>query len=207
MKTKTPNSRKKSETVLYKTYEGEPSQNGYRIIWVHSSSKEKQDKGRRENRIAKADSQLTELCPRLNQYNLKTKGQIEEAIKKATKGASGLFQIQLIEDKQIVQRQIGPGKPGPSTQCKEEENISYRLEWELDLEAIDDLATRDGIFPLITNARIEAAEVLKAYKNQPYLEKRMYTAKSILKIATVFLKKPRRIEAMTFLYFIVLRRA
>jgi len=34
------------------------------------------------------------------------------------------------------------------------------------------LATRDGIFPLITNARIEATEVLKAYKNQPYLEKK-----------------------------------
>jgi len=200
----TPNSRKKSETVLYKTYEGEPSKNGYRIIWVHSSAKEKQDKGRRENRIAKADSQLTELCPRLNQCNLKSKGQIEEAIKKATKGASDLFQIQLIEDKQSVQCQIGPGKPGPNTQYKEEENISYRLEWELDHEAIDDLATRDGIFPLITNARIEAAEVLKAYKNQPYLEKRMYTAKSILKVAPVFLKKTRRIEAMTFLYFIAL---
>ena len=64
--------------------------------------------------------------------------------------------------------------------------------------------TRDGIFPLITNAKIEAAEVLKAYKNQPYLEKRMYTSKSILKIAPVFLKKPNRIEAITFLYFIAL---
>ena len=32
----------------------------------------------------------------------------------------------------------------------------------------------------------------------------MYTAKSILDIAPVFLKKPRRIEAMTFLYFIAL---
>ena len=46
--------------------------------------------------------------------------------------------------------------------------------------------------------------MLKAYKNQPYLEKRMYTTKSILNIAPVFLKKPRRIEAMTFLYFIAL---
>lgn len=200
----TPNIRNKTEKVIYKTYEGEPSKNGYRIIWVHSSAKEKQDKSRRENRIAKADDQLTELSPRLNQYKLKTKEQIEEAIKKATKGASDLFQIQIIEDKQIGQRQIGPGKPGPKTQYKEEENISYRLQWELDDKAIEDLATRDGIFPLITNAGITAAEVLKAYKNQPYLEKRMYTTKSILNIAPVFLKKPRRIEAMTFLYFIAL---
>ncbi|EFK08231.1 conserved hypothetical protein, partial [delta proteobacterium NaphS2] len=157
-----------------------------------------------KNRIAKADLQLTELSSRLNQYNLKTKEQIEKAIKKATKGTFDLFQIQLIEDKQIVQRQIGPGKPGPNTQYKEEENISYCLEWELDHKAINNLAARDGIFPLITNAEMEAAEVLKAYKNQPYLEKRMYTAKSILKVAPVFLKKTERIEAMTFLYFIAL---
>ena len=200
----TPNSRKKSETIIYKTYEGETSKNGYRIIWVHSSAKEQQDKKRRENKIAKAESQLTELSPRLNQYQLKTKEQIEKAIKEATKGASDLLQIQLIEDKQIVQRQIGPGKPGPNTRYKEEEIISYHLEWELDHKTIEDLATRDGIFPLITNAKIEAAEVLKAYKNQPYLEKRMYTSKSILKIAPVFLKKPNRIEAITFLYFIAL---
>ncbi len=200
----TPNSRKKSETITFKTYEGMPSKNGYRIIWVHSSAKEKQDKRRRENRIAKAQQQLTELSPRLNQYKLKTKEQIEKAIKKATKGASDLFQIQLIENKQIFKRQIGPGKPGPNTRYKEEEKVSYCLDWELDHKAIEDLATRDGIFPLITNADIEAAEVLKAYKNQPYLEKRMYTAKSILNIAPVFLKKPKRIEAMTFLYFIAL---
>ena len=200
----TPNSRKKSEIITFKTYEGMPSKNGYRIIWVHSSAKEKQDKRRRENRIAKAQQQLTELSPRLNQYKLKTKEQIEKAIKKATKGASDLFQIQLIENKQIFKRQIGPGKPGPNTRYKEEEKVSYCLDWELDHKAIEDLATRDGIFPLITNADIEAAEVLKAYKNQPYLEKRMYTAKSILNIAPVFLKKPKRIEAMTFLYFIAL---
>ena len=126
---------------------------------------------RRENRNAKADLQLAELSSRLNQYNLKTKEKIEQAIKKATKGASDLFQIQLIEDKQIVQRQIGPGKPGPNTRYKEEENISYRLEWELDHKAIKDLASRDGIFPLITNGDIDAAEVLKAYKNQPQLKK------------------------------------
>ncbi|EFK06041.1 conserved hypothetical protein [delta proteobacterium NaphS2] len=143
-----------------------------RLALKHSSAKEKQDKSRRDNRIAKADLQLTELSSRLNQYNLKTKEQIEKAIKKATKGTFDLFQIQLIEDKQIVQRQIGPGKPGPNTQYKEEENISYCLEWELDHKAINNLAARDGIFPLITNAEMEAAEVLKAYKNQPYLEKR-----------------------------------
>ena len=200
----TPNSRKQSEIIIYKTYEGEPSKNGYRIIWVHSSTKKQQDKTRRENNISKVDNQLTELSSRINKYQLKSKQQIEKAIKKATRGASDLFQIQLIEDKKNVWRQVGPGKPGPNTRYKVQENISYRLEWELNHNAIEDLSTRDGLFPLITNTDIEASEVLKTYKNQPYLEKRMYTVKSILNIAPVFLKKQRRIEAITFLYFIAL---
>ena len=200
----TPNSRKKSETVIYQTYEGESTENGYRIIWVHSSAKEQQDKNRRENKLAKVESQLIELSPRLNQYQLKTKEQIDKAIKKATKGASDLFEVQLIEDKQIVSRQIGPGKPGPKTQYKEEEKVTYRLKWELDRKAVEEKATRDGIFPLITNSALDGSEVLRIYKNQPYLEKRMYTTKSILDIAPVFLKKPKRIEAITFLYFIAL---
>jgi len=200
----TPDSRKKSETVVYKTFEAAPSKNGYRIIWVHSSSKEQQDKNRRDKKIAKADDQLRELLPRLNQYRLKSKQQIRKAIKKATRGASDLFQIKLIENKKNIRRQVGPGKPGPKTRYKKTELISYHLSWELNHTAIEELSIRDGIFPLITNTDINASEVLRSYKNQPYLEKRMYTAKSILNVAPVFLKKPSRIEAITFLYFIAL---
>jgi len=200
----TPNSRKKSELIVYKTYEGQHSRNGYRIIWIHSSSKERQDKQRRENKIAKVNKQLSELVSRLNRYRLKTRSQIETAIKKAAKGASDLFRIELIEEKQMVRRQAGPGKPGPKTRYKKDEHISYCLKWQLNREAIEELAARDGIFPLVTNTDIEAAEALRAYKNQPYLEKRMYTTKSILHVAPVFLKKPKRIEAITFLYFVAL---
>ena len=200
----TVSSRKKGESIVYKTYEGEPTKHGYRIVWVHSSSKERQDKQRRENKIAKVEEQLSILSPRLNRYQLKSKNQIEKAIKKAIKGASDLFHIELIEEKQIARRQAGPGKPGSKTQYKEVENTSYRLEWQLNHEAVKQLAARDGIFPLITNTGLQAAEVLKRYKNQPYLEKRMYTTKSILHIAPVFLKKTKRIEAITFLYFIAL---
>jgi hypothetical protein len=47
----------------------------------------------------------------------------------------------------------------------------YRIEWELDHKAIKDMVSHDGIFPLTTNADIDAAEVLKAYKNQPFYMK------------------------------------
>jgi len=40
--------------------------------------------------------------------------------------------------------------------------------------------------------------------NKVNLEKRMYTTKSILDVAPVFLKRPERIEALMFLYFVAL---
>ena len=63
----------------------------------------------------------------------------------------------------------------------------------------------DGLFPLITNSNeLSAVDVLKTYKQQPFLEKRFQTSKSILEVAPVFLKKNERIEATVFLYFIAL---
>ena len=46
--------------------------------------------------------------------------------------------------------------------------------------------------------------MLVAYKRQPFLEKRIYTKKSILEIAPVYLKKTHRIEAIMLLYFVAL---
>ena len=60
------------------------------------------------------------------------------------------------------------------------------------------------LFPLVDNTSLDPVEVLRTYKNQPYLEKRFNTHKSVLEVAPVFLKTPQRIEAMMFLYFIAL---
>jgi len=57
---------------------------------------------------------------------------------------------------------------------------------------------------LVTNTALAASEVLRKYKSQPFLEKRMYTQKTVLEVAPVFLKKEKRIEAMLFLYFVAL---
>ena len=47
-------------------------------------------------------------------------------------------------------------------------------------------------------------EVLRKYKFQPYIEKRHQQFKSVFDAAPVFLKIPHRIEALMFVYFIVL---
>ena len=198
------NSRKKGLMIVYSTYEGGKSSAGYRIIWAHSSSKADQDKIRRERKIEKVIENLKLLGTKLNRYNLKTEEQIEAAVKDVCKGVGDLFQVKIVEEKKVEKLRIGPGRPGPNTKYKEIESVSYRIEQSPDTEAIARKSETDGIFPLIANTTLEAAEVLKTYKKQPFPEKRMYTTKSILEVAPVFLKLPRRIETVMFLYFLAL---
>lgn len=197
-------SRKKRKSVTYKIFEQTTTKEGYRLIWVHSSAKEQQDKNRRDTAIKKSLGELADISKKLNKYKLKTKDQIEAAVKKACKGKYDLFDINIIEQNETIKKQVSPGKPGPNTIYTEKNIPSFKIEYSLNEAAVLKTARTDGIFPLITNSTMDAVDVLKKYKNQPYLEKRMYTAKSILRVAPVFLKTPKRIEAILFLYFAAL---
>jgi transposase len=46
--------------------------------------------------------------------------------------------------------------------------------------------------------------VLEKYKYQPFIEKRHEQLKSVFEVAPVYLKLPHRIEALMFVYFVVL---
>lgn len=195
-------SRKKGSWVTYRFYEGEKSQEGYRIIWVHSSSKEIQDRKTRDRRISKTEEGFKELSGKLNRYKLKTREQIEQVVASICKGSGDLVMPEIIEEKTVAKVKIGRGRPGPNTDYEDREQINYRLQWCRNEEAIKKDARTDGIFPLITNTELAATEVLQTYKKQPFLEKRFQTQKTVLEVAPVFLEKPSRIEAMMFLYFI-----
>lgn len=195
---------KKGIVVTYQTYSEERSWEGYHVIWIHSSSKEKQDRNTRNRRIAKAEELLEALSPGLNQYYLKSKTQIEAAIKNACKGVGESIKVEIMEEKTTKKVKIGRGRPGPNTKYINKEETTYQLKWHRDEEAIERASKTDGIFPLITNGDLPAAEILAIYKKQPFLEKRFYTKKTVLDVAPVFLKKNERIEAMIFLYFIAL---
>ena len=199
---KVPSSRKKDEFTTYKLYEDGVTSEGYRIIWIHSDNKAQQDLATRKRRIDKALAQLIELKPKLNKRQLKTRVQIQTEIKKINR--HGFFTIVITEHKTIHTKQVSPGKPTANTEYKEVEDITYTLSWVQDHDAITRDLSTDGIFPLINNTTETKTKVLQRYKTQPFLEKRFQTSKSVLEIAPVFLKKPERIEAMMFLYFIAL---
>ncbi|MDH3349775.1 MAG: IS1634 family transposase [Desulfobulbaceae bacterium] len=196
-------SRKKSETNSYKTYEGEGTKKGFRTIFVHSSSKKNEDERKRLEKIEKATKKLKELSSKLNAYHLKTKKEIKAAIDNIYKGE--FIDIKIVTERKQVKINLSKRSPLLRKGLYETKwEFSHDIQWELNEKALAEAAKTDGIFPLVTNTELEASEVLKIYKRQPFLEKRMYTKKTVLEVAPVFLKKETRIEAMLFLYFIAL---
>ena len=104
-----------------------------------------------------------------------------------------------------VKVKISPGRPSLSKSIyKNKWEFTHSIQWQLNERALAEASKIDGIFPLITNTALDASEVLRKYKSQPFLEKRMYTKKTVLEVAPVFLKKEKRIEAMLLLYFVAL---
>lgn len=196
--------RKSSEQNKYYTFEAAPTDKGYRLIWVYSTAKAKQDQKTRERRLTKAEENLTEIAGKLNRYTFKTKKQIEAAIINSVRTVKGLIDVEIVEKKAHCRKKIGAGRPGPNSVYEECTHTMYQVKWQRNRNAIEADALKDGTFPLITNTHLACAEVLKTYKNQISLEKRFNTTKSVLEIAPVFLEKSSRIEAIVFLYFVAL---
>jgi hypothetical protein len=73
-----------------------------------------------------------------------------------------------------------------TSEYKNKWEFTYSIQWTLNDKAIAEASKTDGIFPLTTNTKLEASEVLRKYKTQPFLEKRMYTKKTVLEVAPVF---------------------
>ena len=199
-----PDSRKQGRLQTYRIHVGEVMDEGARILWVHSTATARLEQNNREQRIGKAEQAVEKVASGLNQRFLKTRDQIEAALKQATKGAGAYLSVTLHEVRTTERVQVGRGRPGPNTRYEDTEQIHYRLEWRRDETEIRRAQRTDGLFSLTDNTALDPVEVLSTYKNQPYLEKRFSTKKSVLNVAPVFLKSPRRIEAMMFLYFIAL---
>jgi transposase len=198
-------SRKKGKMNIYKTYEPKRTKNGFRIIFVHSSSKQEDDKGRRQGKIDKAIARLEELAPKLNAYHLKTKKEIKAAVEGICKSVKGFIDVKILTERKQIKVKLSPGRPSLTKSVyKNKWEFTHSIQWELNEQAVAEASKTDGTFPLTTNTALEASEVLRKYKSQPFLEKRMYTKKTVLEVAPVFLKKEKRIEAMLFLYFVAL---
>ncbi len=136
---------------------------------------------------------------------MKTAPEIEAAVQKSLTGTFDYFNYQIVAETQVVRKQNRRGKPSKNTKYEEKTKMIYRLEYQLNFDALNQASLLDGIFPIVHNViNLTDKEILETYKKQPYLEKRHSTFKSVNKVAPVYLKKNTRIEAMLFLHFIAL---
>jgi len=186
-----------------------PAADGYRIVWVFSSLKAEHDQQARQARIEKAGRALEDFRTRLRgpRSRYKTRRAVLEAVAQIVDqcGAQRWVDCEVHEHAQPIFRQEKRGRPGPATRYVRGQRLRFDIDWTPNLSTIEYDVRCDGIFPLISNCRdLSLAALLEAYKYQPRLEKRHEQLKSVHAVAPVLLKNEGRVEALLFLYFIVL---
>jgi transposase len=182
------------------------SREGYRLLWFHSQAKEDIDRATRARRLQHAVRQLTDLRDRLAGPRTRFRQQPKVTAAVDTildeQGVRDLLRVTVQEHSQNEYRQLGPGRPTQKTKYRRQVQKRFDVTWEVDGEALERAAVGDGVFPLITNLPDwSAAEVLKAYKRQPILEKRFSQLKTDFRVAPVYLKSLTRIVGLLAIYF------
>jgi len=180
-----------------------------RIIWILSSEKKEQDEHTRQRRMRKTIAELAHLKDKTGKRRLKTEEQIRKAVIAIFKNykSEGWFDWDLIVNEVELIKQKGRGRPGENTEYIRVIKQIWTFEASPNDTKIQSDAAYDGIFPLITNISskdLPMKSVLLKYKYQPFIEKRHEQLKSVFEAMPVFLKLPHRIEALMFVYFIVL---
>lgn len=186
-----------------------PSAEGFRIVWIHSSLKVLRDRQAREDKIEKAARALEEFRTHLrsprSRYNKRSNVDAAASQILGDTGAQRWIRLTISEHAEPVYRQDKRGHPGPTTRYVRRHRVRFDIAWQPNLDNIQYDARCDGIFPFITNCQdLSPAQLLEAYKYQPHLEKRHEQFKSVYEVAPVWLKNEGRVEALLFLFYVVL---
>jgi transposase len=181
---------------------------GYRIIWVHSTAKQRGDQQARTDRIAKALQHLDTLKARLAAikcrfHDLRPVEQAANAALTRAK-ATELINVHITEhiEERFREESRGPGRTPAQRRIV---RARFQITWEINEPAVAELAAADGCYPLITNdTQLSSTELLAAYRYQPNLEKRHHQLKTVQHAAPIYLKNPARIEALFTCHFLAL---
>ena len=182
---------------------------GYRLLWYHSTRKAEQDAAGRARSIQPAAEALGDLRERLQgpRTRFRQRAKVEQAVAQilAEAEASSWLLVEIEEQEEETFRQATRGRPSEQTHYLKETRSRFTLTWKLNMEALSEAEREDGVFPLLTNDRkLNATEVLRAYKRQPLIEKRFSQFKTDFAVAPVYLKNVARIQGLLAAYFFAL---
>ena len=186
-----------------------PSAEGYRIIWVHSTSKTTRDAATRQARIQAGAAAIDALAAKLAgpKCRIKTRVAVEQAAAAAlaTTGATRWIDITVTETVEETYHQERRGRAGPNTRYRKTTRTRHTISWHPHTDMIAYDAATDGCFPLITNdTALPEHDVLTAYRYQPNLERRHHLLKSVQNADPLWLHDPARIEAIFCCQFLAL---
>jgi len=201
-------SKKSQPDIVYEAYEPvERSVEGYRIVWYRSSVKASHDEKRRNRRITRAKMRLEHLEARTGAHRFRSVEAAQRAVDDVLQdeGAQRWLDVRAVEDIVTDYKQETPGRPGKNTRYRKLDIPIILFEVKERADTIQADARCDGVFAMITNdVGRSPEELLGVYKYQPFLEKRNEQLKSVLCVAPVFLKRPERVAALLFVYFMAL---
>lgn len=186
-----------------------PSREGWPVTWVRSSLLALHQEQRRRERTAKAVEELEDLKRKLQSPKTRLRKASEVDLRIANilshRRVARYLKVKRTIRQEHVYRQKTPGRPGPQTEYRRRTRRRHDINWEIDQAAIDYDRKSDGMYPLLTNDRsLSSADVLRAHKAQPIIEKRFQQTKTVHEIAPVLLKNEDRVEALFVLYFLAL---
>jgi transposase len=159
--------------------DGERVRLRYRLIFVWSESKARQEAATRERHVAKIRAEFERLQRNLNKYSLKT----EETIRRRLESARAKY-----DEGELFTYQLTKDRRG-----------QFDLQWKIDGKALQRCQLLEGVYVLKTNLSKRScplAKTLAKYKEQSQVERRIHHLKGPLAVAPMFLKNPERIAGL-----------
>ena len=147
-----------------------------RMAYIHSSEEASQVADARERALVKAEDALERMRNGLGGRYYKTRAQVERRVGQIIGvNITGLIDVSVTT------------RAGRLT-----------VTWQRNQDAIDTVASFDGIYALATNlpGRITAGQILRLYKDQQIVERRHRDMKQTLKVRPIFLHNDDRVHAL-----------
>ena len=185
------------------------SAEGFRLLWFHSTRKKARDAAARARVIDRTLKSLEELEHRLlsPKTRFRQRAKVAQAVEKVlqTTGGERWVSVKIEELEKTHYKQATRGRPNPDTKYVKHVTTQFHLCFSVDPQRVAEDQASDGVFPLISNEHdLSASELLRAYKRQPFIEKRFSQFKTDYEAAPVYLKSVSRIQALMCVYFFVL---
>jgi hypothetical protein len=176
-----------------------------RVVFSHSSAADRECKERRQQNIACIHAGLAAIARKLERAHPTTTPQsVARQVSRlfGKKAAAKHFHWQLLPLTETEKAVLPPPQKGYRQQ-------THRLQYAFDAAAAQAESRHDGIYALVTTApRTCSGDALfSEYKRQIYVERGHHELKTPLAVTPLFLKTPRRIEALVSLLFLALQAA